>query len=690
MLGHLRQLDPIHRYVVTIMVSGAAVLCVLATAEGSSLVSRPDLAFWVLAFLVVLGEWLLISVHGHDGEIAVSTSFSFAVLLMSGPVAAIVVQTLATVCAETSRRRPLDKTAFTAAQFTIALGGAWAVLMALSGIPHADAPPHFVPGDVPAIFIAGAVFFTVNNVLAGTASALASGRPVIRFLLHDIGFHGSIAAMLLGLAPIVVIVAEVNVGLVPLLLVPLYAVHQGRRQASMSEHHATHDRLTGLPNRALFRDRVEQAILAAERDGRTVGVMLMDLDRFKEINDTLGHHHGDLLLQKIGPRLREVLRESDSVARLGGDEFAVVLRNVASRDALVRVAENMLEALSRPVVLDGVTLDIAASIGIVRAPEHGTDVDTLIKRADVAMYRAKEAHSGFEIYASEFDGHSHERLALVGELRRSVERNELVLHYQPVVELSTGHVSGVEALVRWQHPERGLLGPGQFIPVAEHTGLIRPITMYVLSAALRQVNEWREGGLDLSVAVNVSARTLLDRQLPSDISRLLAETRVDASRLELEITESIIISDPFRAMAILRELSAMGVRLAIDDFGTGYSSLAYLKRLPVGKIKLDRSFVSDMSASPHDAVIVKSTIDLGRSLGLKIVAEGVEDRDTLHDLAELGCDLVQGYLFSRPLPADDAHHWIVERERAVAAAAAARAQAQLPAVTGVADAAAPA
>jgi diguanylate cyclase (GGDEF)-like protein len=431
-----------------------------------------------------------------------------------------------------------------------------------------------------------------------------------------------------------------------------------RVQVEENEYQALHDTLTRLPNRTLFRDRMEQAILQARREDSRFSLLVMDLDRFKEINDTLGHRNGDLILQAIGPRLRNLLRDVDSIARFGGDEFAVLLPGAASADAAMRVAGKIATALSRPFMLKGLTLDVEASIGISLFPDHGNDVDTLLQRADVAMYQAKEAHAGYEVYAADRDQNTPKRLALLGELRRGLENKELVLFYQPKADIKTGKVTSVEALLRWQHPEHGLTFPDDFIPLAEHTGLIRPLTLYVLNEALSQCHQWQEQGLTLNIAVNLSARNLLDSELPDDVAQLLDTWQVDPSLLKLEITENTIMVDPPKALEVLTKLRDLGVCLSIDDFGTGYSSLSYLRKLPVDEIKIDRSFVMNMPQSENDQQIVRSTIDLSRNLGLKVVAEGVETKDIWRDLAEYGCDVVQGYFLTRPIPPQELVEWL--------------------------------
>ncbi len=425
-----------------------------------------------------------------------------------------------------------------------------------------------------------------------------------------------------------------------------------QRQLDEIEHRALHDELTGLPNRALFRDRAQQAIAAARRDGGAATVLLLDVDRFREVNDTLGHEAGDALLLELGARLEAVLRESDTLARLGGDEFGILLPAAAAEEAL-RLAARVHEGIAEPVAVGEFPLDVSASVGVASFPEHGEDADALLQHADVAMYLAKDAHAGTAVYDVEQDTSDAARLALAGELRRAIEQGELVVHYQPKAELSTGRIVGVEALVRWEHPEHGLLPSGRFVPIAERTGLIRPLSLHVLGGAIAQCRAWRDDGLELDVAVNLTIPDLLDLELPDRIAALLDVHGLDPGRLELEITESSILADPFRVRQVLARLHEMGLRLAIDDFGTGYSSLAYLKRLPVQAIKIDRSFVSGMCGDPSDATIVRSTIDLGRNLGLAVVAEGVETLETWNALRGLGCSLAQGYLVGRPLPADE-------------------------------------
>lgn len=431
-------------------------------------------------------------------------------------------------------------------------------------------------------------------------------------------------------------------------------------QTAALRYQAQHDTLTDLPNRTLFQDHLQQAILDARRQHKPLALLFLDLDRFHEVNNTFGHHWGDVLLQHIGPRLKGVLRKSDMIARLGGDEFAVLLPTTGDVAGATQIACRILGALEQPFVIDGHVLDVGVSIGIALYPEHGEDAHTLMRRADIALYIAKRISSGYAFYTAEQDHYSPERLLLMGELRHAIEHDQLVLHYQPKADLVTGEVTHVEALVRWQHPQHGLMLPDRFIPLAEQTGLIRPLSLWVLNTALRQCYAWHRSGLQLHVAVNLSMRNLQDTQLPDAIAGLLATWQVSPTWLEVEITESALAADPERALETLTRLGDMGVRIAIDDFGTGYSSFAYLKRLPVDEIKIDKSFVLGMTTDDNDAAIVRSTIDLGHNLGLKVSAEGVETQATWELLATLGCDFAQGYYVSRPVAATELSQWLQE------------------------------
>ncbi len=438
---------------------------------------------------------------------------------------------------------------------------------------------------------------------------------------------------------------------------------QVRRERSKAEerirHLAYYDSLTDLPNRTLFQNRLEMAVANALRTGSPLSVLIMDLDGFKEINDTMGHLMGDAVLREIGHRLQAELRESGTVARLGGDEFAVMLPGVGQTGAEL-AARTLIAAVQEPLTIEGLNLDVHGSVGIAIAPEHGTEAEVLVQRADVAMYVAKEDRSGCVVYAPELDRHSPERLALMGDFRHAISRDELRVVYQPKINLKTREIFGVEALVRWQHPQLGLILPDRFIPMAEQTGAVRPVTLWMLERALQQCLEWRRLGYELVAAVNLSPRNLHDPELPERVRALLDRLGAPASMLELEITESDILSDPLRSLQVLTRLSKMGLRLAVDDFGTGYSSFSYLRKLPVHEIKIDKSFIDDM-VEDGDEVIVQSAIDLAHNLGLTCVAEGVQDQATLERLAILGCDTAQGDFISPPLDGGRLANWLRQR-----------------------------
>jgi diguanylate cyclase (GGDEF)-like protein len=652
-------------YIATVTAAG-----LLLTVERVRHLAAGDLdsmgaAFLMAAALIVAGELrplFTANVKDQNG-VATSTTFVFALLLHWGLVVAILMQAVATMVADRTNRKAWWRTGFNVGQYSLSYGAAAAVFGLFGRHPLPGSPLHITGTDLPAIAFAGLAFFVCNDLLVSTAIAFHAETSVWRTLRDDIAYQGLTTAALLALSPVVVVVLERSVGLVPLLLLPMFAVYKNAWVSMEREHEALHDTLTGLPNRKLLLNRVTDAIGDAERLGLQVGLFLLDLDRFKDVNDTLGHHVGDELLTHVGERLASVLRPEDTVARLGGDEFGVLLPAVRGRAAAEEVAERIRTALTQPFVLHDVALDLEASIGIALYPAHASDADALMQRADVAMYHAKETRSGIETYDAERDPHSTQRLSLFGQLRRAIEDGELVLHYQPKVDLETGEVAGVEALVRWQHPERGLLAPDTFVPLAEQTGLMKSLTANVLEQALRQTAAWSAAGLKIRMAVNVSARDLHDDTFCQRVSEALDRTGVPASFLELELTERVVMADPQRAMENLTALSRLGVRLSLDDFGTGYSSLAYLRRLPVTEIKIDKSFVLRMDVDDEDATIVRSTIDLAHGLGLRVIAEGVETAETWQRLADLGCDAAQGYFLSRPHPAPVVTDWLNARDR---------------------------
>ena len=433
-----------------------------------------------------------------------------------------------------------------------------------------------------------------------------------------------------------------------------------KSQVQMLRHQAMHDNLTSLPNRVMLVDRFEKAIDKARQTTGMVALLLMDLDRFKEVNDTFGHHFGDILLKQVAFRIQNQLRIVETVARLGGDEFAIVIPDAADTDAVAATARRILNSLEQPFVIEGQVLEVGASIGIALYPPHGTDARTLLRRADVAMYAAKQAQAGYAFHREEYEQRTPDDLSLVVEMRNALERDEFELYYQPKLHLRSGLVTRAEVLVRWNHPQRGLLAPAAFIPIAERTGIIKPLTDWIFDHALEQCRTWQDNGAPVHLAINISAKSLQEQTLPAKIHALLTKWKVDPRFLKIEITESSIMADPAHALAVLSLLQGLGVRLSMDDFGTGYSSLTHLRELPIDEIKIDKSFVFGMTASDADAAIVRTVIDLGHNLGKQVCAEGVENEETWRLLGSMGCDLAQGYWISKPVPAQKLIDWLVE------------------------------
>jgi diguanylate cyclase (GGDEF)-like protein len=674
-------------YVVCVTSAGVAVLAAafafLNLGDLKHLASGP--LFWILATLIVFGELKPIITPGSTETTGatVSTTFTFATLLYAGLPTALLLQAIAAVATGVLRRRALHRTAFNVGQYTLSFAASGAVLLIFG---HSATPTHtWVPGgaDLLAMALAGAAYFLVNMALVNAAIAFHERGSIIKAMRWNLGLQLLVQSALLGLAPLVAVDMNQSAAFVPLFVLPFIAVYLNASVSLSREHQALHDNLTGLPNRKLLVVRTEEALAEARRqserravaqgrgapdgEAQRVGLFLLDLDRFKEVNDTLGHPTGDRLLQLVAHRLTHSVRPGDLVARLGGDEFAVLLPAVRDARAAREVAARLRAALNEPVRLDGNTFDLEASVGIALHPDHAPDFELLLQRADVAMYVAKESRSGVEIYSPERDRNSPERLGRQGELRRAIDRNELELYFQPKIFLEDGRPAGMEALLRWQHPTKGLLTPDQFLPIAEQTYLMHGITGFVVNAALDQVAEWWKAGLQVQVAINASGRDLLDAALTETIAAGLLRHDVPPHALQLEITERILMTEPAYAADTLKALATLGIPLSLDDFGTGYSSLVRLKSLPVEEIKIDSSFVGRLCEGGDDAVIVKSIVDLVRTLGLRSVAEGVENADTVARLRTMGCDAAQGFHLASPMTAIEATRWLREHARQLAA-----------------------
>jgi diguanylate cyclase (GGDEF)-like protein len=654
----MRRLSRVRVWCEAVFVAGCVAMALLLPAAHLSYILEDPFTFAVLAGGVVLGEMLPIKIprRGDDEELTLSASFAMAMLLVGGLGPALIAQSIASILQDIHSGKPAWRVRFNVGQYTLSMVAAWAAMRAMEVSPRLSVLHPFASHQLPAMLVAAGAFFFVNACVVGTAVALYQDVPIISYFRNNLSFVVITGGVVLLVSPIVLAAAAYTVAIVPLCLAPVVAMYNSVHQSARNEHAARHDSLTGLPNRTAFHETITDAI---QDEHVPAAVLLMDLDRFKEVNDTLGHRYGDLLLVQVAQRFKDVIGGQGQIARLGGDEFAVI-SPAADRQGAVALAHRIADALRDPFELEEMVVDVQASVGIALFPEHGHGVETLLQKADVAMYRAKETRSNVALYDERHDHHSPAKLALTAELRTAVDSEEIVLWYQPELDLRTREVMAVEALVRWDHPRLGVLPPSSFVRMAEATNLIKPLTQRVMEVALLQVADWHAIGLEIAVAVNISAQVLVDQSFTQQVVAALRRTGVAPQRLKLEVTETALMSDPVTARTVLRELDALGCEISIDDFGTGYSSLAYLADLPVSEVKIDRSFVSRMSAGSSEKVIVNSTIDLAHHLGLRAVAEGVEDWAMLPELEALGCDAAQGYAISHPLAGPDVTRWMLD------------------------------
>jgi diguanylate cyclase (GGDEF)-like protein len=662
-------------YVAVIVGLAIVALCISALTDALSSAPMPG-GFWLVALLAVLVDTKPFASGGRRDRTPVfpSTCYTFTILLAWGFGPAVLVQSAAVVVAALWLRHAPWRAAFNAAQYVLAFAVAAATLQ-LAGV----APGARIDGwTVSWMVVAAAVWFTVNNVLVATAVWLRFGGRWSHVFARAVRFDALATGALLLSGPGLIAALHESLWLALLSLVPLYAVARMASLAADRARTARLDPLTGLSNRAAL-ERTVAARLAEHADRaaggapeRRLALLLLDLDGFKKVNDALGHRVGDRLLVEVGQRLTRAATAAgndDFVARLGGDEFAIVVPALRDVAGARRRATEIVSALTEPVLLDGLPLDVGASVGVAIYPEHGVDFATLMQHADVAMYDAKARGDSLAVYAPESDHNSPERLGLLADLRRALETPDgpgITLFYQPQIEITTGTVVGVEALLRWSHPERGVVDPEELIRVAEHSAVMRLLTLRVIDDVIAQLAAWGPAAEHLRVAVNVSVRDLHTGEIADRIAERLAELDVAPDRLELEITESALMADPRRVLATLARLKRLGVAIALDDFGTGYSSMLHLRRLPLAEVKIDRSFVLGVATDPDDAAIVRSMIDLARALGLRVVAEGVEDERTWRMLAEAGCDVAQGWFFARPMPGDQLTDWLARHRPRVA------------------------
>ncbi|MFH9552410.1 putative bifunctional diguanylate cyclase/phosphodiesterase [Streptomyces sp. NPDC051445] len=621
-------------------------------------------AGWALALLVgvVVGHLVLLGRARWWGGTGSGAALTLAVLLLYGWVPAGLVSLTVVVLVGIARRHRWRQGVLHGAVDILGIGTGALLLAACGRVPsveHPWTPDTWTVYTGPQVVLVAVAYLAVTRVLLWYLHApRAGGLPTVaRTALVR---QGLVAVALLGIAPLICVVAVAKPILLPLFAIPLIALDSTLWMARARAEEQLRDPLTGLPNRQWLLERIWTALDDAERIGARAALMLIDLDRFRSVNDTLGHLAGDRLLLQIAERLRLALPRGAEVARLGGDEFAVLLPVADSTTSASRVARGLVADLGTPLDLDGLTLVLEASAGVAVFPDHALDAEGMLRRADVAMYQAKRDRTGVEVYESKRDSNTPDRLGLLGDLRRALDAHEVQLHYQPKVRFD-GQVAGLEALVRWVHPERGKVPPDEFIAIAESSGLMPHLTEYVLDTALGQVARWRAQGLYVPVAVNVSPRDVHTPGFAGSVAARLARHGVPAGALQLEITEHVLLEDPQRAADTLNGLTGHGVKMSLDDFGTGYSSLVHLRRLPVSELKIDRSFVARLAVDTEDAEIVRCTVDLAHSLGLLVVAEGVEDDETWERLRDLGCDAVQGWLVAAAMPPEETTAWLRAR-----------------------------
>ncbi|MFG2521970.1 putative bifunctional diguanylate cyclase/phosphodiesterase [Streptomyces sp. NPDC048527] len=631
---------------------------------GSHALFPSGAAGWSLAVLtgIIVGHLVALGRDRWWGGTGSGAALTLAVLLLYGWVPAGMVSLTVVVLVGIARRHRWRQGILHGAVDIIGIGTGALVLAVFGQVPSVESPwkpETWTVLNVPEVALVAAAYLTVTRSLLWSVHApRTSGLPTVaRTALVR---QGLVGVALLGIAPLICVVAIALPVLLPLFAVPLIALDSTLWIARARAEEQLRDPLTGLPNRQWLLERTWTALDDAERIGARSALMLIDMDRFRSVNDTLGHLAGDRLLLQIADRLRMALPRGAEAARLGGDEFAVLLPVADSTTSATRVARTLVAALGSPLDLDGLTLVLEASAGLAVFPDHALDAEGLLRRADVAMYQAKRDRTGVEVYESKRDSNTPDRLGLLGDLRRALDAGDVEVHYQPKVRFD-GQVAGLEALVRWVHPERGKVPPDEFIAIAESSGLMPHLTEYVLETALAQVARWRAQGLRVPVAVNVSPRDVHTPGFAGAVAARLARHGVPPGALQLEITEHVLLEDPQRAADTLAGLTGHGVKMSLDDFGTGYSSLVHLRRLPVSELKIDRSFVARLAVDNEDAEIVRCTVDLAHSLGLLVVAEGVEDDETWERLRDLGCDAVQGWLVAAAMPPDETTAWLRAR-----------------------------
>lgn len=649
-------------YVAAVIVAGTVAVAVtlLTTPMVWHDADSVPTAVWLLAALAVVVELRPLLPPGarYSQTAMISLSFIMALLLLWGYLPALLTQTAVTILIFAQLRATVWRIAFNAAQFALSLTAAHLVLLAFGVAPGEPLAAELGLGS---LLVAGLAWFLTSHLLVSMVWALREGMSWVWMFASSFGPEALVHAAMLALAPILAVVATSHTWLVLLASVPIYAVYRMARLSVDRERVAFSDQLTKLPNRKGFQELVEENLQRCRVSGTELAVMVCDIDRFAAVNNSLGHDVGDRLLLELTGRFQSCFDEPQEViARIGGDEFAFLIAEIPGVEHAEKRAKCLQAKLGTSVVLDEVSLDVSGAIGVACFPDHGEDFDALFRHANVAMAEAKKRGSGIAVYAPEFDHHSPQRLALLGDLRRALDTPGLPgvqLYYQPQIDLREGRVLGVEALLRYRHPRQGSVDPADLIALAEHSSVMRLLTYRVIDEAVGQLARWRDQGLRLRTSINVSVRDLHAPDFCEYLSERMAHHGIGAEQVQLELTESALMADPRRVMATLKSLEAMGIGLSLDDFGTGFSSMKHLRSLQVGEVKIDKSFVLGMREDPDAGAIVKSIIELGRALNLRVVAEGIEDEATWRHLVDLGCEVGQGWFHARPMPAADFADW---------------------------------
>jgi diguanylate cyclase (GGDEF)-like protein len=645
-----RRPTPFEVYVAVVLVSGAAALAVAVVGRVPLVWRSVDDIFVVIGLLLIASESRSVMLPRRGGlheQVSLSGAFACALLLHYDWSLVVAVHALGSLLDDQRSGLPWWKAGFNVGQYTLSLGGAAWVLHAVGSSPTGEA--HVSP-SVPVALLGCAVFFLLNTSLPGIAIALQEGGRVLRTLRQDLPVQWSINGIVVAMAPLVVAVANDSLWLVGLLVFPVVAVHRGAISALERDHMTLHDPLTGLPNQLAFREQLVEQLEQARHTDRHVAVLVLAPDHIDDVTNTLGPSAADDLITQVADRLRSSVPADAVLARLQGGGFGVAVPDLASPWEADAVAETLLQQFSAPYAFAESAFALRASVGLTVAPLHGTDPEQLMRHAEVARDLALRARSGLEVYSDDRNSFTDRRLAVLRGLGPALRRREMQVHFQPQVDIQTRALTGYEALLRWEHPTLGPVPPDEFVALAEHAGMMSEITDFVLDESLRQLADWRRQGSSATVSVNVSASVLQDPDLPGRVARRLALWGVPSSALVVELTETAVMSHPQRCQQVMRELRALQVGLSLDDYGTGYASLAYLTTLPVDELKIDKSFVLGMRDRQVDRVVVRSTLELAHQLGLRVVAEGVEDEESAALLREYGCRTGQGWLYGRPVP----------------------------------------